>query len=194
MPKDNHKFQGLLDKEAPFMDISTEIPGVPLEEEEEEYQVVTDKPEPGFEELAATGLDNVGILGIDAEAWVHNAQAAMNAAKAAAVAAATWPNGPCLVKAFEDEIMYNIMFNLPDAGLMPPWDNPEPEEPATARMTSLSCRPLVGIPRNHAGVWWAISRMMHTHCGCNSSSWEKCKRTGVLLQHPRREKSTQQKQ
>ncbi len=55
MPEDDPEFQGLLEEEAPFLDISVEIPGVPLEEEEEEYQVVTDKAEPGFEELAGSG-------------------------------------------------------------------------------------------------------------------------------------------
>jgi hypothetical protein len=44
----------------------------------------------------------------------------MNAAIAAAAAAAARSNGPHLVKAFEDEIVYGITFNLPDAGLMPP--------------------------------------------------------------------------
>jgi hypothetical protein len=32
--KDDPKFQGLLKEEAPFPDISAEIPGVPLEKEE----------------------------------------------------------------------------------------------------------------------------------------------------------------
>ncbi len=91
--------------------------------------MVTDKPESGFDELAVVALDNVEI---NAEARVHDAQAAMNAAEAAAVAAAARPNGPCLVEAFEEKIVYNIMFNLPDAGLMPPGEDPEPEEPATA--------------------------------------------------------------
>jgi hypothetical protein len=92
VPKDDPKFQGLLKKEAPFPDISAEIPGVPLEEEEEEYQVVTDILKPGFEELAAAALNNARI---DAEAPMR--RAAMNAAKAAAVAAAARPDGPCLV-------------------------------------------------------------------------------------------------
>jgi hypothetical protein len=61
VPKDNPKFQGLLEEEAPFPDISTEISGVPLEEDEEEYQVVTDKPEPGFEELAAAAQKMRGL-------------------------------------------------------------------------------------------------------------------------------------
>ncbi len=35
MPEDNPTFQALLKEEALFPDISAEIPGVPLEEEEE---------------------------------------------------------------------------------------------------------------------------------------------------------------
>jgi hypothetical protein len=50
VPEDALKFQGLLeDDEAPFPDISAELPGVPLEDEEYDFQVVTDEPEPDFE-------------------------------------------------------------------------------------------------------------------------------------------------
>jgi hypothetical protein len=128
MPKDDPEFQGLLEEEALFLDISAEIPGVPLEEEEEEYQVVTDEPKPGFEELAAAVLNNAGI---NTEACVRNARAATYAAEAAA-AAAVCPDGPCVVKAFEDKIVYDITFDLPDAGLMPPRDDHKPEELAVA--------------------------------------------------------------
>ncbi len=62
MPKDDPEFQGLLKEEALFLDISAEIPGVPLEEEEEKDQVVTDKPEPRFEELAAAALIMQGLM------------------------------------------------------------------------------------------------------------------------------------
>ena len=129
VPEDNPKFQGLLEEKAPFLDISAEIPGVPLEEEEEEYQVVTDKPKPRFEELAAAALNKAGI---DTEACVCNAWATTHAAKAAAVAAAACPDEPRVVEAFVEKIVYNIKFNLPDVGLMPPGDDPKPEEPATA--------------------------------------------------------------
>jgi hypothetical protein len=111
MSKDKLEFWGLLKEEAPFLDISAEIPGEPLEEEEEEYQVVTDEPKPGFEELAAAALYNVGI---NAEAHMHDAWAAMNAAKAVAAVAAVRPNWPHLVEAFEEKIVYDITFNLPD--------------------------------------------------------------------------------
>jgi hypothetical protein len=47
--EDNPEFQGLLEEEAPFPSVSTELPGVILEEEEEgDYQVVTNKPNPAF--------------------------------------------------------------------------------------------------------------------------------------------------
>ena len=53
VPKDDPNFQGLLkDDKAPFPDISAELPGVPLEEEECDFQVVTDEPKPDFEDLA----------------------------------------------------------------------------------------------------------------------------------------------
>ena len=62
VPEDDPDFQGLLEvDEAPFPDISAELPGVPLEDEEYDFQVVTDEPEPDFEELAAAALDNAGI-------------------------------------------------------------------------------------------------------------------------------------
>ena len=129
VPKDDPEFQGLLEEEAQFLDVSAEIPGVPLEEEEEEHQVFTDKLEPGFEELAAAALDNVEI---GAEACMCDARAATYAAEAVAVAAAAHPDWPHLIKAFEEEIMYDITFNLPDMGLMPPGDDPKSEDPATA--------------------------------------------------------------
>jgi hypothetical protein len=43
-------YSGLtLEKEAPFPDISAEIPGVPLEEEEDDIQIITNEPKPAFE-------------------------------------------------------------------------------------------------------------------------------------------------
>ncbi len=50
IPEDDPEFQGLLeDEEAPFPDISAELPGVLLEEDISDFQVVTDKPKPYFE-------------------------------------------------------------------------------------------------------------------------------------------------
>ena len=62
IPEDDLEFQGLLEEEAPFPDVSAELPGVILEEEEEgDYQVVTNEPHPAFKTLAAAALDNAGI-------------------------------------------------------------------------------------------------------------------------------------
>ena len=62
IPDDDGEFQGLLGEEAPFPDISPELPGVILEDElvgptaalEEEY-------EPAFEAKAVLALDNTDI-------------------------------------------------------------------------------------------------------------------------------------
>jgi hypothetical protein len=42
-------------------EMSAKLPGMPLEEDEEDFQVVTNKPAPDFEILAAAALENVGI-------------------------------------------------------------------------------------------------------------------------------------
>jgi hypothetical protein len=79
---------------------------VELEPEEMDCAAVTDEPEPDFEQLAATALDNAGI---DLQDCLHAAQAA--------AAAAPLRVGPTLVEANDDEIVYEITFDLPDAGL-----------------------------------------------------------------------------
>jgi hypothetical protein len=106
--EDDPEFQGLLEdnKEAAYPDISAEPPGVELESEEADYASVTDEPEPNFEKLAATPLDNAGI----------NPQDCLCAAQAAA-AAAPLRAEPALVEADDDEIVYKITFDLPDMGL-----------------------------------------------------------------------------
>ena len=56
-PEDDPKFQGLLEEEeAPFPKISAKIPGIPFEDDKDKFQVVTNKPEPAFEDLAAAAL------------------------------------------------------------------------------------------------------------------------------------------
>ncbi len=53
VPEDDPEFQGLLEEEAPFPDIGIELPGVILEEEEEgDYQVVTDCHRPWLNAIA----------------------------------------------------------------------------------------------------------------------------------------------
>jgi len=119
VPEDDPEFQGLLEdaEEAAYPDISAEPPGVEIESEEADFSAVTDDPEPDFEQLAAAALDNAGINPQDR---LHAAQAAHTAAEAAraAAAAAFEHRGPALVEANQDEIVYEITFDLPDAGLI----------------------------------------------------------------------------
>ena len=62
VPEDDLDFQGLLDKPAPYPDLLAELPGVLLEDEDINLQVVTDDPAPDFAELAATALNIAGIF------------------------------------------------------------------------------------------------------------------------------------
>ncbi len=78
-----------------------------LESEESDFQLITDDPEPHFRELAATAHDNAKINP------TKRIQAAWD--RVAAIAAET--AGPRLVEAAENEIVYEITFDLPDAGL-----------------------------------------------------------------------------
>ncbi len=113
VPEDDPNFQGLLEEDkAPFPDISAELLGVPLEEEEYDFQVVTDEPEPDFEDLAAAALDNAGI---DTADRLRTARVAA----AAAVAVPLQPqDGPCLIEAKPDKMVHEIIVELPDAGLL----------------------------------------------------------------------------
>jgi hypothetical protein len=106
---DNPAFQGLLkEEEAVYPDITAELPGVPLEEEVVDHWTVTDEDEPNFRVLAARALDNANINPA-AHLW------AAHTAEAQPVAP-----GPALIDADEDQIIYELTFNLPDAGLAPP--------------------------------------------------------------------------
>jgi hypothetical protein len=110
VPEDDPEFQGLLDEEeeAAYPNISAEPPGVELKSEEADYSAVTDEPEPDFEQLATTALDNAGI---DPQDCLCAAQAAQ------AAAAGDQQRGPALVEADDNKIVYEITFNLPNAGL-----------------------------------------------------------------------------
>jgi hypothetical protein len=69
VPEDDPEFQGLLDENdetAVFPDISAELPGVVLEENEQDFQTVTEEPDPDFPELAGAALHNAGIDAEDA--------------------------------------------------------------------------------------------------------------------------------
>ena len=118
VPEDDPEFQGRLEEEAPFPDISAQLPGVPLEcdEDDEAFAVVTNEPEPDFTDLAAVALDNANIDTGDR----------LRAARSAADATAQNDNriieteGPRMIKPeAPNEIVYDIIFDLPDAGLIP---------------------------------------------------------------------------
>jgi hypothetical protein len=113
VPEDDPEFQGLLEdkvKMAAYPDISTKIPGVELKEDEHNFQVVTDNPEPDFAALAAAALDNAGI---DPHNRLHAAQQSQQQQAANPAP----PTGPAMIEADEDKIVYEITFDLPDAGL-----------------------------------------------------------------------------
>jgi len=86
-----------------YPDVSAELPGVLLESEERDFQTIVDEPEPDFRDLAGAALHNAGL---DTNEMIRNAQDAH-------VQAA----GPALIEAEGDEIVYEITFDLPDAGL-----------------------------------------------------------------------------
>jgi hypothetical protein len=110
---------------AAYLDILAEFPGVNLEREEREFQVVTYKPESDFAELAAAVLDNAGI-NPDNRIWEANNIVTDNRAPRGT------PERPVIIPANEDKIVYKIMFDLLDAGLggvLPPeapMDTPSP--------------------------------------------------------------------
>ena len=108
-PEDDLEFQGFLDVEetAPCPDISAEPPGVELESEESNFQLITDDPEPDFCELAAAALDNAGINPTKRIQVVWDHVTAIVAKSA----------GPRLAEADENKIVYEITFNLLDAKL-----------------------------------------------------------------------------
>ncbi len=116
-PEDDLKFQGLLkadaEEAAVYPNISAELPGVELTSEEDDYPVITEKPEADFQQLAAAVLDNAGI---ETVAWLR---ATRDLADAAAIGIAPQNPRAALVEADEDRIVYEITFDLPDAGLEP---------------------------------------------------------------------------
>ena len=115
VPEDGPEFQGLLDENegtAVYPDVSAELPGVELEVEEHDYQTIADEPEPDFRNLAGAGLHNAGI---DANAMIWNARGG-NILPA---------GGPTLIEADKDKIVYELTFDLPDAGFgVPEVDDP----------------------------------------------------------------------
>ena len=107
MPEDDPEFQGLLENEdeGPFPDVSAELPGVVLESEERDFTPITDEPEEDIRDLARAALHNAGI---DPDQQIR-----------VALGAGTGPNTPAVIEAKPDEVesVYEITFDLPDAGL-----------------------------------------------------------------------------
>jgi hypothetical protein len=172
VPKDDPEFQGLLEEEAPFPNVSAELPGVILEEEEEGgHQVVTNKPDSAFETLAAAALDNAGI---DTAKQIRTARATADVV--ARAHATTQAKGPQLIEVNEDKIMYEITFDLQDDGIIPDY-NDAVELPDAAIVdgdTATNCYPMQSC---RSAVGNQPSPMPH---GYNFYSLEGCERTGVL--------------
>ena len=122
VPEDDPDFQGLLEEPAPYLDLSSDLPGVALEDEEVDLQVMTDEPKPDFAELAAAALNNAGI---NADECIQAAQRDANERIQAAQCANLDP-GPTLIEANNNEIVYEITFNMPDDGLI--MDNVAPAD------------------------------------------------------------------
>ena len=74
MPEDDPDFQGLLEEPevAPFPDVSADLPGVTVEDEDVHEEVVSDESEPDFAELAAAALENAGINANQRNRRLHN--------------------------------------------------------------------------------------------------------------------------
>jgi hypothetical protein len=86
---------------------------VELTSKENDYPAITEKPEADFQHLAAAALDNGGIN------TVARLCTARDLADAAAIGIAPQNSRAALVEADKDEIVYEITFDLPDAGLKP---------------------------------------------------------------------------
>ena len=111
VPEDDPEFQGLLDETgdmAVYPDISAELPGVALEEHEQDFQPVTDETPADFRDLAGDALYNAGI----------------NPDEALRRANLVNETQPAVIEADNDELVYELTFDLPDAGLAPPPINP----------------------------------------------------------------------
>ena len=107
VPEDDPEFQGLLDENevtAVYTNISAELPGAALEKQECELQTIMEEPEPEFRDFAEAALHNAGI---DADEALWRAHLG------------TARDGPAIIDAKDNEIVYQLTFNLPDTGLQP---------------------------------------------------------------------------
>ena len=133
MPENDGEFKGLLGEEAPFPDISSELPGVVLEDElVGPTTALEEEPEPDFEAQYAAALDNADIQ-VDEQLCASRTQVA------------TVP----IVVARPDEIMYEVELGAdePDEGLhAPPTPPPIPNISGcgSVRYPTQSCRSVLG--------------------------------------------------
>ncbi len=110
VPEDKTEFQLLLEEEeaVPYPNLSAEPPGVELEREEAKFTAITKEDEPDFWALAAAALDNAEI---DPNVRIQVASNHINNNAD--------QQGPAFVEANQDKIVYEITFDVPDAGLSP---------------------------------------------------------------------------
>ena len=133
VPDDNGEFQGLLGKEAPFPDISSELPGVILKDKLVGHTTaLEEEPAPAFEGKAAAALDNYDIQ-MDKQL------------RASLTQVATVP----IVVAQPDEIMYKVELGAdePDKGLHAPPTPPPITDVAdcrSRRYPTRSCSSVLG--------------------------------------------------
>ena len=106
VPDEDGEFQGLLGEEAPFLEVSSELLGVVLEEELMGPATdLEEEPEPAFEAQAEVALDNDDIQ-VDEQLRADRVQAATVS----------------IVVARPDEIVYEVELGAdePDKGLHAP--------------------------------------------------------------------------
>jgi hypothetical protein len=91
--------------------ISAELPGVELTSKEDDYPAILEEPEVDFQHLAAAAPDNAGIN------TVAQLRTTRDLADAATIGIAPQNSRAALIEVDKDKIVYEITFNLPDAGL-----------------------------------------------------------------------------
>jgi hypothetical protein len=135
VPEDDLEFQGLLkadaEEAAAYPDISAELPGVELTSKDDDYPAITEEPEADFKYLAVAAID-----GIDTVAWLC---AARDLADTATIGIAPLNPRAALVESNKDKIVYEITFDLPDAGLEPDIEpNIPPVQPGNATAVNVT--------------------------------------------------------
>jgi hypothetical protein len=108
---DDPTLQGLLEEEgkqeAIYPNVTAELPGVPLEDDSKDNPAMVADKEPDFWGMAARALKNAGI----------DQDVRLCAAQDSPVAHVVPMEGPALINADEDKVMYELTFDLSDAGL-----------------------------------------------------------------------------